>query len=656
MGMIKLELRCPKNVNGISVDPNPNWNLNDLMSELNSLESKLYNNGADSTINPKPFVKSPARDFPGIGRRRKNVEKSKAFVMRVDDYDMDEFDFEVGNQARSLVPTSRFTCNDVYLSENDDSDDEEMQQLQVSVMDKMRLVDGAFLELTHEHQLSIKDEIRNQLAALETQLVAEKEKSTSALVQVEKNTDARRQMDRKLDLHYQRKIAEALDNHLTAIQRDHEHRSQIEERRIRDDAAIEEAKRKEKALQEEKLRQQKAKEEQEARLVAAKRAEEERKIAQEAENLAKKAAEKLDKENSVKDLVNAQTATTLTLQNAPSTTSAPNVPKEVKSAGNLVKVTENALKLEERRLQTYKELEDRNQLMISGSHMDFRPKEREIGRRIRQISGTIDSVRSKANEFLQIFNDPVCPQSITVAMFAKKVISTFETPNSKINSFAFACAHVIVYISAQVPAVMDCLLAEFHKACIYTVPKHINYSKAAYETEETYYKAIGYREEDGKTETTDSYLERIESLMKLYGALVQTDVQGVQNMHGLEEGWAWLARFLNALPPNRYTAVALEAFLEMAGFALHRKYKSQFRKILNTISREFLHKLKARGDPNASSKLSRLEAYIGSQTFLQQPKGWRLQDVLLSETSVPETDRQEEQYYHTPERRFTYRR
>lgn len=53
--------------------------------------------------------------------------------------------------------------------------------------------------------------------------------------------------------------AEALDNHLTRIQRDHERRSQIEERRIRSDAAQEEAKRKEKALQEEKLRQEKAK-------------------------------------------------------------------------------------------------------------------------------------------------------------------------------------------------------------------------------------------------------------------------------------------------------------------------------------------------------------------------------------------------------------
>lgn len=46
---------------------------------------------------------------------------------------------------------------------------------------------------------------------------------------------------------------------MTAVQRDRELRSQIEERKIRSDAAYEEAKRKEKALQEEKLRQEKAK-------------------------------------------------------------------------------------------------------------------------------------------------------------------------------------------------------------------------------------------------------------------------------------------------------------------------------------------------------------------------------------------------------------
>lgn len=51
--------------------------------------------------------------------------------------------------------------------------------------------------------------------------------------------------------------AEALDSHLSLIQRDHEQRSQIEERRIKDDAALEEAKKREKALHEARVYQAK---------------------------------------------------------------------------------------------------------------------------------------------------------------------------------------------------------------------------------------------------------------------------------------------------------------------------------------------------------------------------------------------------------------
>ena len=32
----------------------------------------------------------------------------------------------------------------------------------------------------------------------------------------------------------------------------------------------------------------------------------------------------------------------------------------------------------------------------------------------------------------------------------------------------------------QVPHAMDLLLAEFHRACIYTVPKHITYSEVMF--------------------------------------------------------------------------------------------------------------------------------------------------------------------------------
>jgi nucleoporin GLE1 len=51
-------------------------------------------------------------------------------------------------------------------------------------------------------------------------------------------------MARRVDKQYQRKIAEAHDNHLSAVQRDHQQRSHIEEHRIRKEAAIEEARKK----------------------------------------------------------------------------------------------------------------------------------------------------------------------------------------------------------------------------------------------------------------------------------------------------------------------------------------------------------------------------------------------------------------------------
>ncbi|GAB2297889.1 hypothetical protein Dimus_031974 [Dionaea muscipula] len=226
----------------------------------------------------------------------------------------------------------------------------------------------------------------------------------------------------------------------------------------------------------------------------------------------------------------------------------------------------------------------------------------------------------------------------------------------------------------QVPQFMDVLVAEFHRVCIYTVPKDLIYSKSAFEVEDDYFKAIGYREEDIKIEEkkttaaaaaqplptrkiwdTDSYLGRLESCMKLYGAVVQTQVDGVQNMHGLEEGWAWLARFGNALSANMNTAVALAAFLHMAGYSLHRKYKSQFRKLLSVINQNFLKELKTLkedGDLKVKIKVMELQQYIETKKYLVEPEGSRLfQDPLVSHSATLEEEHHEQRYY-SPNRYF----
>ena len=42
-----------------------------------------------------------------------------------------------------------------------------------------------------------------------------------------------------------------------------------------------------------------------------------------------------------------------------------------------------------------------------------------------------------------------------------------------------------------------------------------------FESDAGYYKALGYREEDGKMESTDDYVARMAAYMTFYGAMVQ---------------------------------------------------------------------------------------------------------------------------------------
>ncbi|GAV90462.1 LOW QUALITY PROTEIN: GLE1 domain-containing protein, partial [Cephalotus follicularis] len=638
MGPVKLEVHCPKNMIGITIDPEPDWDFNSLIAELDSLQNQIA---------------TKSRRFYN---ERRVDSRRRGFVMRLLDDDFDDIEEneeeeeEVVVYDRRLVEAKRFNCDQLYLSDSDESYNDSALKVEPYLMDGNGLVEGALIQMTHEHQLIVKEEIRNQISALETDLISESEKSSSALLRVQKYREARRDSEKKLDTQYQRKIAEALDNHLTAIQRDHEFRSQIEERRIRSDAAHEESKRKERALEEEKIRQEKARAEAEAKI----RAEEANRVSLEAERkAAKELAEREAAESSNK---NASRVTqeeagghprhaNSGILNAQAKGSGSDGRKDSLSAGNILRAAESAIKLEQGRLQKLKEIDEENQSLRLTSVQDFSSYERHISRLVRQIRGVKENVRTKAAELIKIFNNPLCPQSVSTATFVKKVVSHCESPDNA----AFA-GYVIVLVTSQVPHVMDLLLAEFHKACIYTVPKHMAYIESAFQSKTAYHKTLGFRQDDGKIESVKDYLTRLESYIKQFidadssdqeHLFSQTEIEGIENIHGLKEGWAWLARFLNTLPVNIYTAVALKAFLQMAGFALFRKYKSQFKKMLNFISENFLQALRERENSVLNPVITEIRSYIEDGKYLEEPAGRSLQDVLLSSVMVPELEYQE---------------
>lgn len=67
----------------------------------------------------------------------------------------------------------------------------------------------------------------------------------------------------------------------------------------------------------------------------------------------------------------------------------------------------------------------------------------------------------------------------------------------------------------------------------------------------------------------------------------------------------------------------------MAGFALLRKYKSQFMKVLNVISRRFLPALKQRGEA-VNEIVLKLEQYLDDKIYLREPEGRHFRGSLLS--------------------------
>lgn len=76
----------------------------------------------------------------------------------------------------------------------------------------------------------------------------------------------------------------------------------------------------------------------------------------------------------------------------------------------------------------------------------------------------------------------------------------------------------------------------------------------------------------------------------------------------------------------------------MAGFALFKKYRSQFRKMLNIISDNYLNALKARKDATLNPVISEIQSYIEDSRFLQEPEGRTLETTLQSNILLPESD------------------
>lgn len=245
---------------------------------------------------------------------------------------------------------------------------------------------------------------------------------------------------------------------------------------------------------------------------------------------------------------------------------------------------------------------------------------------VQQISATLEQVRAKSASLAGFVSRHAGAQrTYALLTLASKLLSQCEVQVTRLHAFAFPLGEVAAAVAAAHPDFVDLLLGHLHQACPLAVPAHWGFRPGGDEL--GYLRLAGYRvtqDEDNpgapaEKESTDEFIGRMQGYVMLYAALTQSDNPG--NPHGVPNAWAYLARLLNALPANRATAAALDAFLKVAGFRLAATYRGQFAKLLGVVEREFLPALSSCADPDARAVYTRLQTYLCTRQFLRPPEG-----------------------------------
>ncbi|GAB4823632.1 hypothetical protein N2152v2_010678 [Parachlorella kessleri] len=243
---------------------------------------------------------------------------------------------------------------------------------------------------------------------------------------------------------------------------------------------------------------------------------------------------------------------------------------------------------------------------------------------VQQIAATLDQVRAKGLALVHFMSQQQGAQrAYALLTLANKLLSQCEAQVTRLHPFAFPLAEVAVAVASAHPEFVELLVGRLHQVCILSVPQYYSFKQGGNEDE--YLKKMGYKfvtdEDTGQVtkESTDDFVGRMQGYVLLLAAVTQSD--NPANPHGLAQAWAYIARLLNALPANRITATALDAFLKVAGYRLHGTYRGQFMKLLRYIDSEFLGHLSKQNDPDARAVFTRIQTYLKTGRFMRPPEG-----------------------------------
>ncbi|GLV34575.1 Gle1 RNA export mediator [Carabus blaptoides fortunei] len=216
------------------------------------------------------------------------------------------------------------------------------------------------------------------------------------------------------------------------------------------------------------------------------------------------------------------------------------------------------------------------------------------------------------------------PQGIAYCtdLLAKKFVLQGDLLISSNPESAHCYAAMIVALWTEFPDFGKLVLAYFYQTVPYLVP--IYPPQVQGQSDQDYYRSLGYTYVDGAIEKQDKFLKRMSGTVRLYAAITISSLkrnQHGQHPHGLIYAWRWIANILNLEPRVDITATCLFEFLEVTGSSMQAAYGGQFQKILTYIHDVYLPKMLKMDSGGPVCRLEVLIQKIKSTGHIEPPKG-----------------------------------
>lgn len=128
----------------------------------------------------------------------------------------------------------------------------------------------------------------------------------------------------------------------------------------------------------------------------------------------------------------------------------------------------------------------------------------------------------------------------------------------------------------------------FKQKCPCLIP--YNAAQTNNQTDEEYYKSLGYSYTNGVVEKQDKFLNRMTGIIRLFAAIIVTETKSGKAL-GVRIAWTLISATVNLAPQLDVTATFLHKMLLITGYDLQKAYGRQFNKILKYIDTCYMKKI-----------------------------------------------------------------